>query len=306
MVTGVELMDTGGTSPRVLTHRADQRIVPYTEWDLSTGTLVSPPTTSPEPSSYTGLQPALAYRWGSDGALIPESPVSSDGIPTAPPLGPIGDPNGGPTFTIWQPGIASLEIPGAPGQFPLQNTYNWATDIATWSPDERYLIEGIDITGLLASSQSPIPTRTTLAAHKWAQAPVFPVRDAGLQQAATIAASDSFTSGFLYPAAPVGPDGASWLGAAQRTGVLAVWRPDGRAVAIDADTADHAVTILDCASGRKLAILTPLTQSVAPNPTHEDGEMNVLRWSADGAQLALFDTTLGTVTIWGSSQLPHP
>src|SRR5262249_9043148 len=111
---------------------------------------------------------------------------------------------------------------------------------------------------------------------------------------------------FLYATPPIGPTGAAWQGTLTTPrGVLVAWRPDGRVIAIDAAFADHSVKLYDCATGKLLASLHPLTQTVARNTPHESGETNVLRWSPDGSSLALFDTQFGRVTIWSASPLPH-
>lgn len=118
--------------------------------------------------------------------------------------------------------------------------------------------------------------------------------------------NDPITSPFLYTPIPMGPNGADNVGVfPPRDGALVAWRPDGRVVALDAAANDHSVQLYDCATGRLLASLVPLTQNEARNTPHEQGEVNVLRWSPDGSKLLLFDTTLGRVTIWSGAALPH-
>ena len=131
--------------------------------------------------------------------------------------------------------------------------------------------------GLLVSAQSSAPDAATLAASQWADAPRLPVRDAGLQQAIAVAGSNSLPSA---------------------RGVLVAWRPDGKVIAVDADRPDHVVILFDCATGQPVATL------------HRQGSLlrgftNMLRWSPDGSQLALYDATVATLTIWSGTQLPR-
>ena len=111
----------------------------------------------------------------------------------------------------------------------------------------------------------------------------------------------------MHPAELFTPNGALAQGAA--TSARGVWvasRPDGSiVVAVEAAFPDDSVKLYDCASGRPLASLRPLTQAVARNTSREVGETSVLRWSPDGSSLALFDTKLGRITIWSGSSLPH-
>ena len=160
-------------------------------------------------------------------------------------------------------------------------------DTAAWSPDGRFLAQRVGMIGFLVSSQTPAPDAQTLAAFpSWAGAPRLPVRDAGLQQAIAVAGTNSFLT----------------VGATTIGGVLVAWRPDGKLIAVDADRPDHAVILFDCATGQPVATLTP--------PLHRQGSLlegftNMLRWSPDGSQLALYDATVATLTIWSGTQLPR-
>ncbi|HEY7779283.1 MAG TPA: hypothetical protein VIC85_03640 [Ktedonobacterales bacterium] len=311
-VDGVLTMGADGGAPQAYVLGAGApATASIVEWDLDTGVPVTiPPALSAPsasgPAALTTLPPALGYRWGAHGQLVPQSPLGGPS-PSAPPLAPIGDPNGGDSFTIWQPGVASDQIPAAdPGQGPLDGVLTWSTDISALSPDGRYVVEHLDLAGLVAAPSSSIPSNGALVSHGWGGAPVLPLRDAGFGQAAGLLAQDAITSPFLYAVAPIGPRGALSDGVPiPLRGVLVAWRPDGRVVAVDAATPDHAVKLYDCASGRLLATLVPLTQSLDHTGAREDGEANVLRWSPDGSRLALFDTTLQSVTVWTTSQLPR-
>ena len=71
----------------------------YAEWDLAQSRPIS---FTPPPSAFAlmPLPPALAYRWGGSGTLVPETRLASTTAPVAPPLAPVGNPLGGASFTI--------------------------------------------------------------------------------------------------------------------------------------------------------------------------------------------------------------
>ena len=79
-------------------------------------------------------------------------------------------------------------------------------------------------------------------------------------------------------------------------GVVVAWQPDGHVLAVDGNTPQHGVRLIACATGKTITTLIPLAKGGVAG--QEAGEANVLRWSPDGARLLLFDTQLGTVTIW--------
>ena len=279
---GLLLTDAAGANPQVMLHPINRARPAATIWDLRTGTALPVPTDLVPPSVFASVPPARAYTWGADGALHPQSPFS----PTPPtsftlPLDAVGTPEGGSTFTPWQDGVVSNGSQSQPGPDNLVGASTFAMDTAAWSPDGRFLAQRVGMMGFLVSAQTSAPDATTLAAFpSWAQAPQLPVRDAGLQQAIAVASTNSF------------PDAR---------GVLVAWRPDGKLIAVDADRPDHAVIVFDCATGWPVATLLP--------PLHRQGSLlrgiNMLRWSPDGSQLALYDATVATLTIWSGAQLPR-
>src|SRR5207248_11316616 len=107
----------------------------YTEWDVKNGVAV---TLAP-------LPPSVAYRWDTRGRLIPILPLTNNGVPPTPPPGPVGNPNGSNSFTVWQSGFANwimLEHGSS--------VSTWSTDLAAWSSDRRYLVDGVGLKALLA------------------------------------------------------------------------------------------------------------------------------------------------------------
>lgn len=116
-IDGVLLVDTNGAHPRVLTSLASAYGPFETAWDLEAGRLLTTPGLSYDPNGFGMLTPALAYRWQADGTLAPTgTPLNTTTPPPAPPLGPVGLPDGASGFTIWQPGYvtaAALQQPQA-------------------------------------------------------------------------------------------------------------------------------------------------------------------------------------------------
>jgi hypothetical protein len=280
---GVLLTDAAGNNPQVFIHPINRTRPAATIWDVSSGTALPVPADLAPPSVFASVPPAQSYTWAADGTLHPQSPIP----PTPPtsftlPLDAVGTPEGGTTFAPWQAGVVANGSQSRPGPANLIGASAFMMDTAAWSPDGRFLAERVGMMGFLVSPQSPAPDAKTLAASpSWAGAPQLPVRDAGLQQAIAVAGTNSF----LY-----------------LSGVLVAWRPDGKEIAVDADRPDHAVVIFDCATGQPVATLVP--------PLHRQGSLlqgftNMLRWSPDGSQLALYDATVATLTIWSATQLPR-
>src|SRR5262249_22866575 len=211
--------------------------------------------------------------------------TTSTASSTPAPAPAIGNPAGGASFSIWQPGVVSPLLPLALGQVPPTGVFTWWGDIAAWSPDGQYLAQRVALRGLLVSDQTALPPPQTLASYGWAHAPRVPVRDAGLQPIEPVARDSSFT-----------------FAADNTPGVLVAWRPDGRVVAVDAAIPDHAVLLYNTTSGASLPSLLPATTGGISGV--EPAEANVLRWSPDGARLLLLDMTVGTLTIWRPDKLP--
>ncbi|HEU5440921.1 MAG TPA: hypothetical protein VFU88_16665 [Ktedonobacterales bacterium] len=285
---GLLLADALGHPLRVLMQPIDRTHPTATEWDLSTGQAVKSPLTASAASPFATVPAALGYHWNADGTLVPDPPLSAAGSPATPGApGAIGEPDGGQSFSIWQPGELSATVlppPGLSNTPPLAGAYTWSADIAAWSPDGRYLIERIDLRCLLSAAGIQPPAPHALQTYGWEAAPQLAARDAGMAQAAQLASTSSFVPDLFVQ------------------GVLVAWRPDGRVVAVDAQTAQHGVYLYDAASGKQLAYLKP-GPGRRIGGGYVEGEPNLLRWSPDGRRLLLLDMTLGTITIWGQAEL---
>src|SRR5262249_5396275 len=121
--------------------------------------------------------PALAYQWGTDGTLVPETLLTDNQVPVAPQPGPVGNPDGSTSFSIWQPGLAHVISLG--GSF---RAYAWSTDFAAWSPDGRYLVDGLGLSGLLQPPERLFPTDIAFVVSRMVHAPLLPAHDATFLQ----------------------------------------------------------------------------------------------------------------------------
>jgi len=171
----------------------------------------------------------------------------------------IGNPNGGASMTLWQPGSVSLVTLAASGQGRPAGVFIWSTTFAAWSPDGRYLIDGVTAGGRLEPSGQPTPSAATLDALQIGRFPVLVPRDAGMARAL-----DELGGG---PAAGQ----TLWL----------AWRPDGRVLAASPDGDD--VTFYDTASGRPLGrVRTAAAEGLAGGLP-----AGAMRWSPDGRWLVV-------------------
>jgi len=240
-------MNIDGTQAHVLLQPQNPTNPLYAEWDLKNRVAVN---MAPVP-------PALSYRWGTAGSLIPLIPLTSNSVPpSATPPGPVGNPTGSATFTVWQSGFADWML-----LEHESSVYTWSTDFAAWSPDGRYLADGIGLKGLLSQPGFPLPSQQSLMIHHLNQQPLLPAHDIALLRVAT-----------LYSAV--------------------AWRPDGHVLA--AYNSANSVELYDCATGHRIGVLLPHSKN-----SFVDGSTVLLRWSPDGSQLLLSSVQWGLVTVWG-------
>ena len=276
---GVLLLDQAGEPERVQLQSL-QFFAPtnYFEWDVQRGVLLPSAVLSTQDFSQfsSNLPIALAYRWGSNGALIPQGLANLDTPPPAPPSGPIGNPSGDASFTIWQPGTAEL-VTQNPTNFLMvakPGVFAWHTFFAAWSPDGRYLLDALHLIGRVQPAGIASPHPQTLADFGADQTPLLPVRDAAFSQMLQ-----------LLPQSPT---------TAQQSLQLA-WRPDGGVLAAYGYLVNlgQTVNLYDCATGGLLASLPP----------PRIGGVVSLSWSPDGSRLLWLDGA--TAVIWGPGWLPR-
>src|SRR6185312_5758532 len=88
------------------------------------------------------------------------------------------------------------------------------------------------------------------------------------------------------------------------------WSPDGKRLAtiriLPGESTvvlpgQYLVDIYDCATGKRLASLTPALR-IASSSYSMGGPL--LRWSRDGSRLLIYDTVVDEATVWGPDKLP--
>jgi WD40 repeat protein len=273
-LTGVGLMSREGRQMQILL----QRSPPHrgsAEWDIQQG--------RPLLSPLMPLPAALAYHWSTNGLLVPQMRLSGRTLSPAAPVAPVGNPFGDASFTIWQQGIVLSVLPN---DMPMSISL-WHASFIAWSPDGRYLIDGIDLVGRLGPPEQPFLDQQSSNVLK--PTVLLSVRDAALRQ---IIASQTATS--WYPNGRVLP-GYRVTDQPDTASVLA-WHPDGRLLAryIPGKYIDFYL----CSTGHYLAsFLLPDAEMTSP------AEMTLLRWSPDGKHL-LFLSAGGYTLIGIREEVP--
>ncbi len=266
---GVLLSGENGGYTRVMLQRCTNASPNVVEWDLERGKPAKTASVPAIEAPFADVPPAFAYRWGGDGTLIPQEALPNLRLPTMPPLGPVGNPVGGTSFTIWQSGMVSLNTRGRDGSIQKTGVYTWNTAFPAWSPDGRYLFTFMYVVGRLELPGHPRPSHQTLINLQLDQAPLLAAHDAAFQR--------------LVETMPEGLYNTENL--------LLSWRPDGRVLAATGSFIE-APGLYDCASGKKLASLVLpkyLGSTIGGEP--------VLRWSPDGSQLLVFAPGRGAM-VW--------
>ena len=181
---------------------------------------------------------------------------------TAPPVSsPIGNPDGGSTFTPWQSGtLIALSQEVEPSQERLANIYTWLSAFSAWSPEGHYFVEAIELAGRLQPEGLPVPSSQELMSQQEASLPIFPVRDQGLEQVLVDMVQHQPGQGVSL------------------TGSLS-WRSDGRVLAVFGIDGIN-IDFFDCATGRLLGIL----QNPGSTYAIDNG---IIGWSPDGNWLLL-------------------
>lgn len=270
---GVLVMDADGSAPRVLLRRetSGARGSLYLEWDLAEGRAMiarQMPPIGPPPLT---AAPALAYAWqDGDTAFVPLDTLSGNSPTLLGDLSPVGNPSGGTTVSIWQPGWLELDWETGAGDIHAAGLYTWRTAFSAWSPDGRYLVDLLGTAAQIEPLGFRAPDRP-LVNNSLSQLPLLPVRDAGLEHV---------LEGLIDTPHSAGPP-APWL----------AWRPDGRVLAAQDAV---GVAFYDCATGKLLNVRTPPAAQVTLS-----GEPAVARWSPDGTMLALPNGALLSVGSLG-------
>jgi hypothetical protein len=295
---GMLLLETNGAHPQVVLQPQGVYEASAVLWDVHASAIAATaaaPSLSAAPSSsptFGMLRAAVAYRWplksetGPTPTPVAATVLSSVAPPPVPSLGPVGNPDGGSSFTVWQPAVViGVVRPGPDGGLTnLPGVYELSAMFMAWSPDGRYLLDTVVPGGVLELPSTPVPTQDQLSAYGIDGVPLLPLRDTGLAQA-------------LRAVNPINSLGAS-----------ITWRPDGRVLAAYAPSTMFAVppvTLYDCATGRQLAALLPPALGPASGATPLLGQVTLLRWSPDGTHLLLYALPLGQIVLWGPQHLPR-
>jgi hypothetical protein len=287
---GLVLVNADGTHERAALQNEASHQYAAVRWDTTTLTSLGLAGQKLY-GSLLSLPPGTSYAWSSDGKVVPNGSLSAAATPTA----PVGNPDGGRSFTIWQPGILHLfQEPGDP------YIYFSYTAFLAWSPDGRYLIDSVLLRGIDHPAGEPIPPAFELhEAFGQLTAPIVPVRDPAEQRLyVSLTASANQGNSALEDIA---------------------WSPNGRLLAAIPDeipsngtsgsTTSFPVTLYDCASGKILGTLQPAPIAQAPasegSATLDLSSSSLIRWSATGSHVLLYSDQQDTITIWGPKVLPH-
>ena len=294
LAAGVLLVNVDGSHPQVIVvpgsslnpvvpnvgvSTGDIATISGIEVDLTTGKLLTAPSLLPS---------AVAYRWGANGQLTAVTDAAAG-------MGAVGSPSGSQQFSVWQPGALepglSSTDPTVPGNIQtIPNLYLWNTSVAAWSPGGRYLYSPLSISRRIQLPGATAPTTNI---------PNELSADSGV----TIAAHDAAQVGLYLPLTVSGETAVEYSEGFLPTTDVA-WQPDGRVLAaqplIGAVQNVTALTLYNCATGKvimKLAHDTQGTEIFQDNTGTRVGD-GLVRWSPDGAHLALADPGFGTVTFW--------
>lgn len=240
-----------------------------------------------EPTSAFIPEPGLVYAWQRADSPQPIVALGHDPIATLPviagPRYPVGDPVGGATFTIWQPGV--LFGPASAPQSAGSGHGAFITHFASWSPDGDQLAFMVAGVALAPPPRAHLPAIQPVAAPYVAVPPslfLVPPRDPALVEVQR----------------EIGPGG--WA--------VVAWNPSGSLLA-SINCADSApkLELRDTGTGAMVDGVPlsaggsgpicgssrqgePLGAYATPNPS--------LVWSPDGARLLLADQASAIVRVW--------
>lgn len=134
-----------------------------------------------------------------------------------------------------------------------------------WSAERNLAISGITLTEQATGRRFDLPDTD---AYQWAPAGHLMATGGGWCGGGRVSIIDP-DAGSIIPVTPGGPDGH---------GVMYVWRPDGRALALDLLGMSHSLVLVDPITGE----MTPLIA-----PPENVGEFVPLAWNPRGTHLLL-------------------
>lgn len=233
--------------------------------------------------------PGLAYNWNGAGSPTTTIPLDHDAsqLPSQVGVGnPVGNPDGGQTFSAWQPGL--VIGPGSAGLTGDQSAF--VASFPSWSPDGVH-------TALLTAGLA-------LNAH-------------GLSAGASLASSATTYNGPLPSTLLPAPSRDAALAAVQqqvgRYGwALVAWNPSGTTLAsVNCfDPNGQSLSLRDTSTGAtfgatSLGLNTQPGQRDPGCQATDDGSGSAyptpnltLSWAPDGAQAMVADRDAATLTLW--------
>lgn len=280
-INGLMLLPTGTTGspqfflqPEPRLSHPNGSLAPYDvpAWKISTGK---------EETLKVG--PAFVYAWTATDTLRASVPVT---LATAPASvaapGPVGNPIGGTTFTLWQQGQSAVSdancaTPATP--YPSYLMLSLDTGSGIWSPDGRVFIPGgVSISGRV-DGLTPQPGAYTQGECFWAgtpdRFPVIPIRDAALRAV-------------LKQTTEVNPPSFAWSQDGKHLAVTLTQMPSVTTTSGQQSTFLYAlVNIYDCATGHLLASFD--SRKMEPTTSDASTQYASLSWSPDGRHLLLLD-----------------
>jgi hypothetical protein len=286
---GLVLVNADGTRERAALQNETSGQYAAVHWD--TTTLTSLGLAVPKKyGSLLSLPPGTSYSWSADGRVVPSGSLSVAPTPTT----PIGNPDGGSSFTIWQPGI--LHVFQEPGDPYIYTSYN---AFVAWSPDGRYLVDSVSLRGIEHPVGEPTPPAFELnEAFGQLTAPIVPIRDPAEQHLYVLLTASANQGDMTLENIAWSPNGR----------ILAAIPDEISSLGTSGSTNSPPVTLYDCASGKTVGTLRPAPVKQAPA---NEGSTNIdlsssalLRWSANGSHVLLYSDHLDTITIWGPKMLP--
>jgi WD40 repeat protein len=264
--TGVfGLLRLGATDPSLTQAWLDtsaSHIAQMERWNLLSGAA----DTLPAPAKSTD------YQWNADGTLAPAGLAGQ----------PVGVPDGGKTFTVWQPGrlqFGTNSDKASESTTVLAQDIGWVSYASPVSPDGHYFYPDMINAGSL------VPPSTQ---HAVVGEPVLQPHDQALA---------ALAQQLMQTPSP-----------SQNTSILVAWRPDGSYLAAFASDAAapsptaFTISIYDTANGKLVKQVMPDFTGLSTRPAGSGASVALL-WSPDGSRLLLVDNVYGVITVWGPGAL---
>ncbi len=244
----------------------------YNEWDIQHGeTIATPSVQNVDPFVFSSNIPVTEkYAWGDNGAFLPQPQKTIQ--PST-----VGNPNGDTSFTLWQSGsVEVLKQDQSGGAHFDAGIFVWVTSFTTWSPDGRYIIDGVFIAARLEPPGHPRPDRKTLVAFHMENLPILPIHDTALLSALQ-RLNATQKQGAFYPT------NISW----SLNGLL-----------MSLATSEQKKTLYSVTSGYPVALLTSFTSKAPSGQSTNYYWDNSINWSPDSTRVLAQDAPAKSIVVW--------